>query len=428
MTYQEAYDYLLEKLPMFQRVGKAAYKADLNNTQELDKILNHPHRHFRSIHIAGTNGKGSVAHLLASVLQSAGHKTGLYTSPHLKDFRERIKINGLPIPKTNVVAFIEKYKNDFDKIDLSFFEMTVGLAFEYFKNENVDAAVIETGMGGRLDSTNIITPEISIITNISFDHTAFLGNNLTSIATEKAGIIKPEVPVVVGEFDREVNQVFEQKATDLSTRIYYADQNYAIESVEEKENTFYLTINYSGAPFLSDLELPLKGYYQLKNTLTTIQSIEILRQAGFNITEFNIKCGFQRVIEQTGFHGRWQILKTDPLVICDTAHNKSGMEQIIKQILTLEYSSLRIVLGMVNDKQTDEILMLLPQKANYYFCQPGVPRAMSSNQLKNMAMAHNLRGKDYNTVKLALEQALKESDRDDLIFIGGSTFVVAEIV
>ncbi|GGD86964.1 tetrahydrofolate synthase [Planktosalinus lacus] len=391
---------------MYQRVGGIAYKKDLSNTILLANHLGKPHHNFKSIHIAGTNGKGSVSHMLASVLQEAGYTVGLYTSPHLKDFRERIKINGKMIPKKKVSSFIAEHKRFFEEHSLSFFEMTVGLAFEFFSEEKVDVAVVEVGMGGRLDSTNIITPLLSVITNIGKDHTAFLGTTYAEIATEKGGIIKPGIPVVVGEVIPETKTIFESISKNNNAELYYA------ESVQTKE-------------YLSDL----KGNYQIKNKKTVVASLGVLKQKKiFNISEKHIKKGLLNVVKNTGLLGRWQELRNKPKVICDTAHNKEGLSFVLNQITEQKFNKLHIVLGVVSDKDISNILPLFPKEASYYFCKPEIPRGLDAGQLRNEAQKFGLKGKIYNSVKEAFENALENASTDDLIFIGGSTFVVAEII
>lgn len=396
---------MFSQLPMYQQQGASAYRKDLTNTLLLSDYLGHPEQDLKLIHVAGTNGKGSTSHMLASILQEAGYKTGLYTSPHLKDFRERIKINGTEIPENFVVDFIARNKTFFEQHNLSFFEMTVGLAFDYFKKENVDIAVIETGLGGRLDSTNIITPLLSVITNIGLDHTQFLGNTLEAIAREKAGIIKPGIPVVVGEYIPETKAVFMSKAKENGAAIYFAS-------------------DLVHAEFESDL----KGNYQTANKKTVLQSIRILKENGFAISDDNIKSGLLHVVKNTGLLGRWQELKTAPKVICDTAHNKHGLEIALKQVLETEFDTLHIVLGVVNDKDLTEILPLFPKKAIYYFCKPNMPRGLDTAILKEKAAGYGLHGKSFLSVSKAYESALENATEKDFIYIGGSTFVVAEIL
>lgn len=405
MNYQQTLDYLFSQLPMFQRVGASAYKADLNNTIELCKLLHHPEKNFKSIHIAGTNGKGSTSHILASILQEAGYKVGLYTSPHLKDFRERIKINGVMISEQEVVDFVIKHQSEFEKINLSFFEWTVGLAFDYFSKKQVDIAVIETGLGGRLDSTNVITPLVSVITNIGKDHTQFLGDTLEKIASEKAGIIKKNIPIVIGETQQETKQIFIDKAIEMSAKIFFADK--------------IITTNY---------ESDLKGIYQEKNKKTVLAAIQQLMNSGFSIAEENIKNGLLNVVKNTGLLGRWQILSENPLTICDTGHNEAGIKEVLKQISLTKHKHLHCVFGAVNDKEIDSILSMLPKNATYYFCQAKIPRALDVNVLYTKAKDFELKGNPYDSVENAIKQAKANASANDFVFVGGSTFVVAEAI
>ncbi|MDF1675187.1 MAG: bifunctional folylpolyglutamate synthase/dihydrofolate synthase [Vicingaceae bacterium] len=405
MNYPETLDYLFGQLPMYQRIGNAAYKANLDNTYRLSEILNHPEKQFKSVHIAGTNGKGSTSHMLASVLQEAGYKVGLYTSPHLKDFRERIKINGAMISENEVIDFVKEYKNEFEKIQLSFFEWTVGLAFHYFANQKVDVAIVETGLGGRLDSTNIVIPEVAVITNISMDHTQFLGHTLAKIAAEKAGIIKPTIPVIIGETQSEIKHVFIEKAKQLNAPIQFADE--------------YPTQEY---------ESDLKGAYQQKNKKTVVATIQTLQQLGWDITENHIINGLQNVVNNTGLMGRWQVLNKQPLTVCDTGHNEAGIKLILAQLAEQDYEKLHFVLGVVNDKDITNILQLLPKHAIYYFCQANIPRALEVYILAEKATAVGLSGTTFPSVEAAYQAAQKNATTQDMIFIGGSTFVVAEVV
>lgn len=390
---------------MYQRVGQSAYKADLSATIQLANYLKNPEKSFKSVHVAGTNGKGSTSHMLASVFQEAGYKTGLYTSPHLKDFRERIKINGEMIPKKNVSEFVEKHKAFFETNQLSFFEMTVGLAFDFFRKEKVDIAIVEVGMGGRLDSTNIITPEVSVITNIGLDHTQFLGNTLEKVAVEKGGIVKEGIPVVIGETLHETKQVFEQIASDRNAPITFAE-----------------IIDSSG--YTSDL----KGIYQKKNVKTVLATIKILQKKGWNISDENIKNGLLNTIRSTGLMGRWQVLRESPKAICDTAHNQDGLQLVMEQLATENYKKLHIVLGVVNDKDLGSVLPLFPKDATYYFCKPKIPRGLDASLLLSQARGFGLVGEDYISVKEAYSAALEVATAEDLIFVGGSTFVVAEVI
>ncbi len=407
MTYQEVIDFMYNSLPMYQRIGKAAYKADLETTEILDKHFSHPHKSFKTIHIAGTNGKGSVSHSIASVLQEAGYKTGLYTSPHLIDYRERIRVNGEMISKDFVCDFINDNLDFFKELTPSFFEMSVALTFEYFKYSNVDVAVIEVGMGGRLDSTNIISPELTVITNIGFDHTQFLGNTLDKIAGEKAGIIKENIPVIIGETQTETKNVFQNIATEKKSTIIFADQSIT--------NT--------------DYDFGLKGPYQKKNLKTILTSINELKESGFNISNQNAIEGLKNVVLNTGFRGRWEIISQKPLTICDTGHNKEGLSYTINQLKELNSKILRIVLGFVNDKNVEDVLALFPKDAEYYFTKSSVLRAMDEKQVHEIATTkHNLKGNIYPDVSSAYKQALEDSSDEDLIFIGGSTFVVADLL
>ncbi len=405
MNYQDTINWMFSQLPMYQRQGKSAYKADLHNTQVLSEHLNHPEFKFKTVHVGGTNGKGSTSHMLASVLQEAGYKVGLYTSPHLKDFRERIKINGKEVSKQFVISFIKKHKPFFEQHTLSFFEMTVGMAFDYFSKKKVDIAIIEVGLGGRLDSTNIITPLVSVITNIGLDHTQFLGDTLEKIAGEKAGIIKPNIPVVIGEIQTETKSVFTETAKNNNSEIYFADQN-----------------------ITSILDSDLKGSYQQKNIKTVLQTLQILKQNNFNISQKNIALGLNSVVSNTGLKGRWQILQESPKVICDTAHNKEGLTYVVNQLKTEVYNKLHIVFGVVSDKDLSTIIAILPKKATYYFCRPNISRGLDENNLKDTFKAHGFAGKSYSSVNEALSNAKKSAKPEDLIYVGGSTFVVAEII
>lgn len=414
---------------MFQRVGAAAYKADLSNTLALCKVLGQPEQKFRSIHIAGTNGKGSTSHMLAAILQVAGYKTGLYTSPHLKDFRERIRINGKKISQRYVVDFVDRYKNEFEKIDLSFFEWTVGLAFQYFAEQEVDIAVIETGLGGRLDSTNVIQPLASIITNISWDHANLLGNTLRKIAGEKAGIIKQGIPVVIGETQDQVKTVFTTRAKQLHAPLHFADAERQVRKLRHNHQTplqLIVDIKHNGQQELKDLRCGLPGLYQQKNIVTVLAAVDELRKKGFTITSKHIRQGLAKVVELTGLQGRWQILSKNPLTIADTGHNEAGIAEIIKQLRHTSYKQLHIVLGMVNDKDPDTILRLFPKKAIYYFCAARLPRALDRHVLAEKAISYGLKGQVCSSVRKALKTAQKAAKSGDLVFIGGSTFVVAE--
>ncbi|MEG2277311.1 MAG: folylpolyglutamate synthase/dihydrofolate synthase family protein [Odoribacter sp.] len=421
MTYEESIHWLFAQLPMYQREGQAAYKANLDNTLQLDEYFKHPHQSFKTIHVAGTNGKGSVSHLLASILQEAGYKTGLYTSPHLKDFRERIKINGKMVSKQYVTDFVEQNQELFLSVKPSFFEMTVAMAFKYFADEQVDIAVIEVGLGGRLDSTNIITPLVSVITNISFDHMALLGNTLEKIAGEKAGIIKPMIPVVAGSRNPEYDFVFEKKASSLKAPLYFADDCWQTKINED--NTYDLT-HSSGWQF-SRLECELKGFYQRKNIPAVLEAVKHLP---LPITDEQIRRGIARVITNTGLFGRWQTLEKQPLTICDTGHNIDGITEVVRQLKTCSYRCLHFVIGMVSDKDVNSVLQILPKEAVYYFCKASIPRAMDEHTLAEKAQCAGLKGSCYATVAEAYSEAKAQATKEDMIYIGGSTFVVAEVI
>ena len=405
MNYQETTNWMFNQLPMYQLQGASAYKEDLTNIRLLASHLGNPQDRLKCIHVAGTNGKGSTSHMLASVLQESGYKVGLYTSPHLKDFRERIKINGEEISEDFVIEFIARHKSFFEANDMSFFEMSVGLAFDYFVSEKVDIAIIEVGLGGRLDATNIITPLISVITNIDLDHMQFLGNTPREIAGEKAGIIKPNVPVVIGEYTQETQPVFLAKAEENKAPIYFASD--LISEV-----------------FASDLI----GDYQFHNKKTVQQTIAVLNtQNEFKVSTENLKMGLLNVSKNTGLQGRWQQLGENPKIICDTAHNKHGLAIVMKQIQKETFENLHIVLGVVNDKDLDSILPLFPKKAIYYFCRPNSSRGLDTEILKEAAKKHDLLGKKYNSVEDAFSAARKNAGQNDFIYVGGSTFVVAEL-
>ncbi len=431
MNYQQTLDFLFGRLPMFQRIGGPAYKADLSNTINLCKQLGHPEKKFKSVHIAGTNGKGSVSHFIASVLQEAGYKTGLNTSPHLKDFRERIKIKGKKIPKSKVIDFVRKNQKSFAGIDPSFFEYTFGMAVDYFNEENVDIAVMETGMGGRLDSTNVVNSILSVITNIGLDHTQFLGDTLEKIAVEKAGIIKNNIPVVIGETQKETNGIFIEKAARLRAPISFADQNLKISQIiSGVRNNFQLKLNidFQGSPYITNLMCPLTGNYQHKNIITGLHAVQKLIELGYEISEQNIHEGFSNVIKNTGFQGRWQVLRKRPLTICDAGHNEDGIREVVNQLSTIDCNKLHIVLGIVKDKKINAILNLLPLHATYYFCKADIPRGLDAEELWQTCQAFGLKGKYYNSVENAYNAALGNATSNDLVFVGGSTFVVAEVL
>ena len=428
MTYQETLAYLFEALPMFQRVGASAYKSDLNNTLALCAQLGNPERQFRSIHVAGTNGKGSTSHSIAAVLQAAGYKTGLYTSPHLKSFTERIKINGQEISPEAVTNFVATHKAFLDELQPSFFEMTVGLAFWYFAQEKVDIAVVEVGMGGRLDSTNVLNPELCLITNIGYDHTQFLGDTLPLIAGEKAGIIKQGVPVVISQSQPETKEVFRQKAAQLQASLVFADQVWTVTKAKEERDNSKLVryeVTQDGNSF--QLDFGLLGDYQRYNLPGILEAISQLRKQGLDISHAALLEGLAQVAEDTGLKGRWQVLQEQPKMIADTGHNESGMEEVISQLKTHTYAQLWMVIGMVNDKDIGKVLDLLPKEASYIFCQASIPRAMDAAMLASKAAEKGLQGRVIPRVAEAIEFARKNANADDLIFIGGSTFVVAEI-
>ncbi|MDL2251405.1 bifunctional folylpolyglutamate synthase/dihydrofolate synthase [Odoribacter sp. OttesenSCG-928-J03] len=424
MNYQETLNWMFAQLPMYQREGQAAYKANLDNTLKLDEYFEHPHNHFKTIHIAGTNGKGSTSHMLASILQEAGYKTGLYTSPHLKDFRERIKINGEMVSEAYVTGFIEKHQEEFAKIKPSFFEMTVAMAFRYFDDMDVDIAIIETGLGGRLDSTNIITPLLSIITNISYDHCSLLGDSLEAIASEKAGIIKKGVPTLIGSRNKMYDFVFEKKATECEAPLVFVPD---IWDIDRREDGSYDLKNKQGV-VISGLTSELKGMYQSKNIPAVVESAFVLQSLGLTISEQNIRDGIARTIHNTGLLGRWQVLSEDPYTVCDTGHNEDGIKEILKQIDSCRFNQLHFVLGVVNDKDIDTILKLLPKNAVYYFCKASIPRALNESILAEKAQRNGLKGQTYPTVEAAYKAAKQHAGADDMIYIGGSTFVVAEVV
>lgn len=404
MNYQETLLWMFNQLPMFQHQGRKALNHKLDNIKALTAILNHPEKKFKSLHIAGTNGKGSSSHMLASVLQQAGYKVGLYTSPHLKDFRERIKINGKEIPEKEVVFFIENHKKFFEENHLSFFEMTVGLAFDYFAKEQVDIAVIEVGLGGRFDSTNVITPEVSLITNISKDHMDILGDTLSKIAVEKAGIIKKEVPVVISEYNEQTASVFIEKARKENAPIIFASS------------------------ISTDLKTDLNGIYQKKNIKGVLAVLDFLRNDFWEISEEDIQLGLLNVVKNTGLKGRWQTLSKNPTIVCDTGHNEAGISYVVEQILQQKFTDLHIVLGFVKEKDVEHVLDLFPKNAHYYFCKPNIPRGLEVRKLFEIASKKNLIGQAYESVEKALNAAKENANPTDFIFVGGSTFVVAEVV
>lgn len=432
MNHKQALDYLINQLPMYQRIGPAAYKADLGNSIAIDNYLSNPHKQFKSIHIAGTNGKGSVANMLASVLHEHGYKTGLATSPHLNDYRERIRINGKKIPPRAVTRFVKEHKNYFDTIQASFFEISIALTFAYFAEEMVDIAVVETGLGGRLDSTNIITPEVSVITNIGIDHAALLGDTLEKIAKEKAGIIKPGVPVVLGRRQKEVFHVFDAASNENGSDLYIACDDLQVENkqlitLRGRRYQRFDILDVEGTRYRFDLDL--LGHYQQENMLSALKTLQVLSMnTGMSVAIDAISRGLGRVMKNTGFAGRWQQLGKRPEVICDTGHNADGLSAVLKQLSSKNYKRLRVVFGLVSDKEVSTLLSMLPNDAIYYFCRPDIARGLDSRLLLAAGKEYALLGSAFNTVKEAYATALKDADSDDLIFVGGSTFVVAEVL
>ena len=436
MDYAQTLDYLYSQLPMFTRDGPSAFKKDLTNTLELCKRLGDPQDQFKSVHIGGTNGKGSTSHMLAAILQIAGYKTGLYTSPHLRDFRERIRINGEMISEQHVINFVEQHKADFEDIKPSFFEMTVAMAFDAFAREKADIAIIEVGLGGRFDSTNIITPLLSVITNIGWDHVNMLGDTLQLIAGEKAGIIKHNIPVIVGEYQPEVADIFTNKAGLENAPVSFASEEWSIlksevgnPKSEDLKEYLDFSIQKNGSELKTpDLRLDLPGTYQLKNVKTVLSAVDGLRKQGFVITDEHIQTALSQVKKLTGLHGRWEVLNHHPLTICDTGHNPEGIAEVVKNIEDTPYEHLHFVMGVVNDKDISKILAMLPRNATYYFSKPDIPRGLDAESLKQKAESVGLNGKTYTSVKAALMAAQNSAGANDLVFVGGSTFVVAEIV
>ena len=435
MSYQDTIDYLYNRLPLFSRIGPAAIKADLHNTIAICNFLGNPQNKFKTIHIAGTNGKGSTSHMLASILQEAGYKTGLYTSPHLYDFRERIKVNGIMCSETFVTSFTNKMKPFIEKVEPSFFEITVGMAFEYFADENVDIAIIETGLGGRLDSTNIINPILSIITNIGMDHMALLGNTLPEIASEKAGIIKAATPVVISEVLPETKNIFEQKATSLLAPIYYAQDFIQFKSFQNNWQTSLFEFNQPlihllDAPLFPKsftVECDLPGKYQYKNLKGVLVAMQILATMGWQLSASKILKGLLHVGKNTGLMGRWECIQTNPRIILDVAHNEHGIKALLEQLESLHYAQLHIITGMVKDKDVNAVLNLLPKKAKYYFTQSHIPRALPVSELAAKGNAFDLNGSQFENVNIALQSANKNATANDLILVIGSVFLVAEV-
>jgi len=429
MTYDETIEYMFSQLPMFHRIGKSAYKANLDTALYFDKHFAYPHRAYKTIHVAGTNGKGSVSHMLAAILQIAGYKTGLFTSPHLKDFRERIRVNGQMILKDEVIDFIENNKITFEEIQPSFFEMTSALAFYYFKKSEVDIAVIEVGMGGRLDSTNVIEPVLSVITNISFDHTEFLGDTLAKIAAEKAGIIKEKTPVVIGQYRPETWPVFLDFGIRLNSPVLLAEERYSTgySLFTDDGKQFFQVLSDSKVVY-PNLKLDLAGFYQRENICTVLASVDELRAQGFRISNNHIYEALEQVTTLTGLQGRWQTLGNNPLIVCDTGHNLDGITWLLKQIKSVPFNRLHMVIGFVKDKDVSSILQMLPETAIYYFTNAAIPRALEASKLANLAGEYGLHGSIFSTVKQAFDAAKTNASSNDFIFVGGSTFVVAEVV
>jgi len=427
MNYQQTIEYLFSRLPMYSRIGAAAFKKDLTNTIILCEHLGNPHHKFKSIHIAGTNGKGSVSHMLAAILQTAGYRTGLYTSPHLKDFRERIKMNGDEINEKFIIDFTEKIKPLIEEIEPSFFEITVAMAFDYFDQQKVDIAIIEVGLGGRFDSTNIITPELSVITNIGWDHMNILGDSLEKIAFEKAGIIKANIPVVIGELIPETKSIFESIASEKNTSIHLATQQRNVTGWEWKKHELIVEIAEQTKTDHKKYHLDLPGIYQSKNLLTVLEVCSVLKDLGYEIDENEIREGLQKTKKMTGLHGRWEVIHENPTIVLDVGHNEDGIKQIIQQIELTTHHDLHIIIGMVKDKEIDKVLSLLPHSANYYFTQAHIPRALPAETLKEKAQKFNLKGKSAPDVNEAIKEAKSKAHKDDLILVCGSVFLVGEV-
>jgi dihydrofolate synthase/folylpolyglutamate synthase len=427
MNYEETLHYLFTRLPMFSRIGAAAYKKDLTNTVQLCDFIGNPQHRFKTIHIAGTNGKGSTSHMLAAILQTAGYKTGLYTSPHLRDFRERFRINGAMIEKEFIMDFTRRIQPAIDQIEPSFFEITVAMAFDYFAQQEVDIAVIETGLGGRLDSTNVITPELSIITNIGWDHMNLLGDTLEQIAFEKAGIIKPGIPVIVGETAAATRKVFEETAGNQQSPLCFADQLRYVADWKYEHHELKVQVTRNGHDERIPYQLDLPGYYQTKNLVTVLEGVHQLQQLGWQLPLETVQEALHQVKALTGLHGRWELIHRNPGVILDVGHNEDGMRQIISQIELTNYNHLHIVIGMVKDKEVEKVLEQLPREAAYYFTKAQIPRALPEDQLAAQAARYDLRGQAYADVNTALKAALQKAHKDDLIVVCGSVFVVGEV-
>ena len=427
MNYQQTIEYLFSRLPMYSRIGAAAFKKDLTNTITLCEHLGNPHKEFKSIHIAGTNGKGSVSHMLAAILQTAGYKTGLYTSPHLKDFRERIKVNGKEISEKFIIAFTEKIKPLIEEIEPSFFEITVAMAFDYFAEQKVDVAVVEVGLGGRFDSTNIITPELSVITNIGWDHMNILGDSLEKIAFEKGGIIKDGVPVIIGEMIPETKLIFEKIAAEKNAPLHLATEERNVAGWEWEKHELIVEVAEQGKTDHKKYHLDLPGIYQSKNLLTVLEACSVLKELGYKLNEEDTRHGLQKAKKITGLHGRWEIIHENPTIILDVGHNEDGIKQIIQQIELTKHHDLHIIIGMVKDKEIDTVLSLLPHSANYYFTQAHIPRALPAETLKEQAGKFNLNGKIVTDVNEAIKEAKSKAHKDDLVLVCGSVFLVGEV-
>lgn len=428
MTFQETIDFLYQLLPVFHREGKKAFKADLTNTIRLCEYLGNPHTQFKSIHVAGTNGKGSTSHMMAAILQSAGYKTGLYTSPHLKSYTERFRINGIPISEQRIVSFVVQHQVFIEELKPSFFELSVALAFKYFAENKVDIAVIEVGLGGRLDSTNVIMPELSMITNIGWDHMDILGNSLEAIASEKAGIFKQKIPIVVSEKQEDtISSLFIERANNLKSPIFFATDSLAVKEVSTNFNEMIVDVFEGNTLIYRGITMQLSGKYQLKNILGVLKSIHVLNSIGYKITESNIRYGLANTISLTGLKGRWQILKNSPLTICDTAHNIDGLREVLGALASLAKKNYYFILGFVKDKDILPILALFPKDAIYYFCEANSPRALPAEELNAVAKTIGLEGKAIANVNDAIQIVTKQVGEEDIVFIGGSNFIVAEI-
>jgi len=427
MTYAETLDYLYRTLPMFSRIGAAAFKKDLTNTLLLCEALDNPHKKFKTIHIAGTNGKGSTSHMLAAVLQTAGYKTGLYTSPHLKDFRERIKVNGIMCNEDFVIDFTEKVRPMIESIQPSFFEITVVMAFTYFAGQNIDVAVVEVGLGGRLDSTNVVTPELAVITNIGWDHMDMLGNTLEKIAYEKAGIIKQNIPVIIGEILPETKPVFEKIAAEKNAAVCLATNEKYISDWHLRNQHLHITVANNYKDEHITYQLDLAGIYQIKNIITVLETVHQLQKKGWSISHHHIKNGLAQTKKLTGLHGRWELVNQKPMIVLDVAHNIDGMKQIGEQIELTTYNDLHIIIGMVKDKQAEKILAILPRYAEYYFTKAQIPRALPERELATKAAHIGLNGKTFGDVNTAIAEALQHAHEDDLIIVCGSVFLVSEV-